>query len=56
MIVPGLSDCRDHFEPGYVEYIDINTYISNNLIECEYILIKSSDDKYLIELRKRNVD
>ena len=56
MIVPGLSDYRDHFEPGYVEYIDINTYISNNLIECEYILIKSSDDKCLIELRKRNVN
>lgn len=56
MIVPGLSDYHNHFEPGYVEYIDINTYISNNLIECGYILIKSSDDKFHIELIKRNVD
>ena len=51
-IPPGLSDYIDHFETGIVKFVDINTYISNDLLESEYILIKTLNDEPLVELRK----
>ena len=51
----GLGDYNGHYVKNIVNYIDLNSYISDNLLECKHILIKASNGKSLVELRKRNI-